>query len=112
MRGKSQFKLGFRVLATSVEVRVCYTRFYGAHNLCWARARGARGARQGQGSETGSEGVRQGVRGVRQGVRGSEGSEVYVILGFTVPTIYDKRKFDQTTDSGYVSPPPSIRTTT
>ena len=50
MRGKGQFKLGFRILITSVgvrEVRVRYTRFYGPHNFCEARARG---------SETGSEG--------------------------------------------------------
>ena len=65
MRGKGQFKLGFRVLTTTEEVRVCYTRFYGAHNLCEARARGN------EGSKTGARGARQGVRGARQGARGA-----------------------------------------
>ena len=73
-------------------MRVCYTRFNGPHNLSGARARGSKG------SKTGARGVRQGVRGARQGVRqgarGSRGSKAYVILGFRVPTIYDKRKFD------------------
>ena len=74
---KGQFKLGFRILTTSVgvrEVRVCYTRFYGPHNL-WGKGKGERD--RGEGSET-----------------GSEGSKAYVILGFRVPTIYDKTKFD------------------
>ena len=102
MRDKGQFKLGFRILTTSVgvrEVRVCYTRFYGPHNLCEARAREVRGVRQGvRGARQGAMGARQEVRGARQGARGARqgvrGSEAYVILGLRVPTIYDKRKFD------------------
>ena len=53
----------------------------------------------------------EGSEGERREQRGAKGSEAYSILGFRVPTTWN-RKSSITTYSGQMSPPPANRTTT